>query len=763
MKCRPRPSPPTVWRRRAVLRSLAIVVGTGAAVARGAGPVFWDYPEGVSFLACDLAGAGLDEFGRLVPGLAIEPIPLEGPEVVWRLCADGDGGAWLGSGHDGRLWQAPREGAPRLVATLPEPELFTVARAGADIYAGGGPDGLVFRVAKDGSFEPWADLPHGYVWDLVSAPDGALYAATGTPAAIWRLEGRQQATLLCELGATHAMDLALLPSGRLLAVTQGPGLIWDIDPRAPRDRRLLWEAQQDELRRLAGGPDGAWYALAIAQPRETDQPLVVTPGPVTAEPPAGAVTPPRDERDGSRRRGDRTQAPALTVSLPPAPTGAVLYRIGADGTVTTHWSGDAAVVAVAHHPTWGWLAAGALDRARGLGAVFALDPPSSARPLATWEGGEAIDLLAIPDAGRDDPLAWVALARPGRALRLYGRTATAAAAVSPPIDGGATIRWARLHWEGAVADGIRVRLSARCGPRATPDATWSAWSEAWEERDHAIPLPPARFLQWRVEFTGTAPDACVAAVAVSGREPNTAPRIQRLELQPPGDLTPSGLFGEGGSVTESFSSGLRAEYTLDSRRDRRVDPLTASRLRALRTFVWQAADPNQDRLLYRLAYRAMDEQAWLPIGEQTPELLRTWDTAGVPDGWYVVRLVASDELDNAPGEDLRDERASAPLLVDNTPPEIADFAVILTREGVRVTARARDRTSPLAEAWIELPDGRTLRLDPRDGVCDSVQEDFDVTIVCPGPGRIALDRPWRLRAGFVDRAGNVGRAEGEAR
>ena len=252
-------------------------------------------------------------------------------------------------------------------------------------------------------------------------------------------------------------------------------------------------------------------------------------------------------------------------------------------------------------------------------------------------------------------------------------------------------------------------------------------------------------------------------MTISGWEPNGAPQIRRFDLQPPGELTSGAPFGDGGSVTETFRSGLRAEYNLDSRRERRVDPLTASRLRPVRSFVWQAWDPNGDRLEFELSYRPLADEAWRTIGARTPETARAWDTAEVPDGWYVVRLTASDAPDNPPAQARTDARLTAPLLVDNTPPAVSDLRVERTPDGVRLTAKAADRASPLAEAWVELPDGRTIRLDPRDGVCDSEREEFDAAVACPGPGLATPSGPWRVRAGFVDRAGNVARAEGEAK
>ncbi len=752
--------------------ALACLAG-GPAAGRAAGPVFWDYPAGIPFRGFELSGAGLDEHGRLAPGLAVEPLALNGPEVVWAVAPDGRGGAWLATGHDGQVWRVGRDGASRLLATLPAPEIFALRPSGDWLFAGTGPGGVIFRVAEDGEAEPWADLEPDYVWSLADAGGGRLYAATGSPAAVWRLDGRDRAIRLAGLPAAHAMDVAVMAGGGLLVVTQGPGLICEVDPSGARPPRVWHETGQDEVRQLVAGPDAAWYALAVVPPeaaggaaRPLGEPAAAGQGGSEDLDAAGPATDTAAEETGQapsrpapRPGADLVAAMWQGTSERPR---AVVYRVAPDGLVTRFWWGDVALGAIAHDPRRGWLGVGGGDPERGTGAVWGLSPPAQARPLASWEGGEAIDLAVEPAAGDGEATAWVALARPGRALRLTGRLATAAAATSAPLDGGVPIRWARLRWEGEAPAGAQVRFSARGGPRARPDSTWSAWSGPWTGGDEPLPLPPSRFLQWRVEFSGQAAGARVATVTVSGREPNLPPAIARLDLQPPGELSAGGPFGDG-SVTESFASGLRAEYNLDSRRERRADPLVAARLRALRTFTWQARDPNDDRLSYALAYRPAGEEGWRQIGSESPESVRAWDTAGVPDGWYVVRLTASDAPDNAPGEALTDARLTAPLLVDNTAPALSGFRVERAPAGVRLRARASDAASPLAEAWVELPDGRTVRLDPVDGVCDSRAEEFDALLACPAPDAPPPAAPWRVRAGFLDRAGNVARAEGEAR
>jgi hypothetical protein len=346
---------------------------------------------------------------------------------------------------------------------------------------------------------------------------------------------------------------------------------------------------------------------------------------------------------------------------------------------------------------------------------------------------------------------------------LEERPAADATATAPPIDGGRPIRWGRLSWEGSLPEAPRAVFSVRGGPRAIPDDTWSDWSDGWSDVDQAIPLPPSRFLQWRVTFKGNDPRPALASVTVSGYEPNLPPQIERFEVLPPGELSADGRPGGMDGVTETFRNGLKVEYSVDSRQVRRPAPEDAAVARGVRTFAWRSFDPNGDRLAFTLHYQRVGEEAWSPLGQQTSESLRAWDTREVPDGVYVVRLKASDAVANSPDEALEAVRLSAPLRVDNSPPRVSGLRVRRDAGGISVAFTADDAASALAEAWLELPGGDERRLDPKDGICDSRREEFSAALPFPGADKPVGPPPWRVRLGVADRAGNVAFEEGEAK
>ncbi len=673
-----------------------------------------------------------------MPGLRAEPVLADSSLVLWSVVTDEYGRAWLGSGHDGRNWRVDRKDRTRAVATLPAEEVFSLLPDGDGLLAGCGPGGQVFRVADDGSATLLATVPGGYVWDLARGPGGQVYLATGSPAVIYRLMPDGALDPLATLPCHNALDLAVTEDGSLLVAAQGPGRVFHV---LPDQRRwaLLLALEQDEVRQIVAGPDG-WYALGYQAEAERARGNVGNGG-----------------AKGRNGGNDLMSGPfdiMVTASADVKPVRSVIYSL-AGPTPERIWSSEHVVAAVAWSADHGWLAAGARED-DGPSLLYALDAPNARRPVASWEGGDVVDLVVTDRGDRPDAVL-AAQAHPGVLTRLVTADADDAVYESPPLDGRHAVRWGRLSWQGAAGGGD-PRFSVRTGMSPVPDPSWTEWQQLPRGRDLDLSkIPSTRCLQWRVAL----PSGCrVAQVTVSAVETNLAPIITHLQFEPAGEMFLGGMLPSQDSITQQFTSGLKVEYNLLSRRDGRAPRERAEALRPLRTLSWHASDPNRDRLRHRVSYRAVGQDVWQPVADATEEQVLTWDTTRLPDDWYEVRLVTDDSRDN-PGDLARStERVVGPLPVDNTPPEVKDWALSHRLDGFHVALEARDEFGPLAGADVLLPDGRRLRLDPRDGVCDSPREKFDVEVTFPGPDAATPARPWTVQVQVWDLQGNLATMSG---
>jgi len=711
-----------------ILTALCLAPACGLA----AGPMFWDQPRDVPFAAGEMQGAGLDAQGRLVPGLSAEVVLADSSLVVWTAIELAGGTIAVGSGHDGRIWRIGRDGRASLLADLPVQEVFSLLADGDGLLAGCGAGGEIFRVARDGAATELTPVPGGYVWDLVRGRDGAVYAAGGNPAAVYRVRD-DAVESVAELPASNALDLAVTDSGELLVAAQGPGRVFRVDPD-DRSWELVAALEQDEVRQVVEGPDG-WYALGY----QTEE--------------GGG----NGGGDAGRRSEDLFEGPfdlMVTADREVEPVRAALVRL-ADPAPHRIWTSEDVITSVAWSDDHGWLGAGARERGQPT-RLFGLDEPNGRRPLASWDGGDVLRIVTLPRTDRAD-LIVVAQANPGRVTRLQAADGDAARAVSAPLDAGLTVRWGRLHWSGPAGGG-EPRFAVRAGNSPTPDPSWTAWIDLGRGRDLSLePVPPRRALQWRVALPA---GSRLDAVTVSALAPNLAPQITSFRMEPEGEMFRGGLMGNGESVTERLSDGLQVEYSTASRSERQVDRERAAALRPLRSLTWHTRDPNEDDLAHRVLYRAEGSQIWLPVGAPTREQVITWDTATLADGWYELRLLVSDHPDNPQAAALTSERVLGPVGVDNTAPELSDWELRREADGFAVALVARDAFGPLAGAEVVLPDGRTERLDPSDGLCDSPREQFAASLEFPRAWGDPVARPWTVRVRVWDLQGNVATASG---
>ena len=150
--------------------------------------------------------------------------------------------------------------------------------------------------------------------------------------------------------------------------------------------------------------------------------------------------------------------------------------------------------------------------------------------------------------------------------------------------------------------------------------------------------------------------------------------------------------------------------------------------KGLLTFVWRAEDDNRDELSYDVQYRREGETSWKTLKRGLSDPILVWDTTSVPNGRYIVRIVASDAPSNAPATALTGAMESAAFEVDNAPPVITVTAV--RREGARTTIAfdVRDDQSAVQKAEYSLDGNRWQTIYPKDGIADSKFEQFELVL-----------------------------------
>jgi hypothetical protein len=353
-----------------------------------------------------------------------------------------------------------------------------------------------------------------------------------------------------------------------------------------------------------------------------------------------------------------------------------------------------------------------------------------------------------------------ATSNPGKVFRLSAERAQRGTYLSDIRDAQSVATWGAIKWQGTVPAGTTLQLSTRSGNTRTADETWSDWSPPYTDPSGSpIVSPRARYLQWRAVLTGARDQAPVLNVVIAAYLPrNSRPRVTAVTIHPPGTVFQrpfptgepeiAGFEGETPDRRAAVQTATAANTTTGPALGRRAYQ------KGLLTFVWRAEDDNRDELLYDVQYRREGETEWKTLRRDLRDAIFVWDTTSVPNGRYVIRVVASDLPSNAPEAALAGSMESTTFEVDNTPPTVTVTGA--RREGARAILAfdVRDTDSAVQKVEYSVDGDRWQTVYPMDGIADSRFEEFEL----PLEGDAA--RGVIIRA--TDSLNNVTSSRGEA-
>ncbi|HEY7371280.1 MAG TPA: hypothetical protein VIF57_03810 [Polyangia bacterium] len=650
--------------------------------------------------------------GDVVPGMKSSPITLDAA-FVWCGALSPDGKtAYFGTGDQGRVYAVDTGatgGKARLVTTLEAAWVTALAvRPDGTLVAGTTPGGRVFTIdPKSGKSKLLATLTAEHVWALALDKSGTVYAGTGGPGKIAAIDAGGRARAIWDSGDKHVVSLIMADDKHLYAGTSEEAILYKVglDGRA----EALADFDAEEVRALARF-GGSLYAAVNDFEK----------GGGAALGGAGAAAAPRGTKITTATSG----SPASAGSLPrpgQRKAKAALYRIDADGRMEQMFS-----IPDGYFTTLAFDDAGRAYVGTGSeGRVWRVSPDRTAALAIDVSERQALALLR---AGNGFLVGTGDVGGIYRAVPAAPRQATY---LSRVLDGEYRSKWGLFRWHGTHD----VAIESRSGNTAKPDATWTGFAAL--ERPHPtaeggvgqVASPPARYVQYRATFG--APEGRLAAVTLAYLPQNQRARI--TELGPADGGAPAPAIGALGAMAATSTGGAPARAHQ-----------SVIKLR------WKVENPDGDELSYRLAFRQENDAVWRPLGGPDP-LTKTeydWNTEGLPDGTYVVRVIASDERSEPRERALETTFTSSPILVDNRKPEV----VGLTVKYPIVTGRARDDQSPLVALEYSVDGGDWQILSAADGICDDLVEAFTIKLppLAPGPHAVAV-RAW-------DSADNVGAA-----
>lgn len=723
---------------------ITLALMAACAALDAASPSAWEMTSYADFVQGKLTNLSLGRDGRLALAPALAPLGETGQGAIWAMARAADGSLYAATGHAGRVYRIAPGGAAELIFAAPEPEVFALAvDAQGRVYAATSPNGKIYRIESGRAseyFRPWTR----YIWSLAVAADGTLYAGTGEQGRVWRITGAGQGEVYFDSEQSHAISLAIDAKGRLLVGTEPNGILFRVEAK---DRAFtLYDSALPEIRAISVQPDGVIYAAAMGGSlvRQTGAgagaaPAVssaVTPSTVQATVTVTEEAAQQGQPPQPKPAVQQTQ-PAQAAEAAAAPlveyAGAeksALYRIAPDNTVETVWSSkeenlyDFAV------------RGGAIYLATdGDGRLYEMERGKRAKLLAQAPGGDLMRLAAAPEG-------LVAGTSPqGQVFRLAGLAASGEFE-SPVHDAGNVARWGRIRFLGEICAGCKLAVRTRSGNSVRPDRTWSAWSDpvAMGEDGSPVASPNARYVQWKAEFVpagGKSP--ALASVRVAYLPQNLAPEVKSVTVS--ATQAPLGVkaAAASGAAQPAYSITVTdtGESGASSASGTPAQPVTRAAAEQLQVS-WSAEDPDEDKLEYRLEFRAEGANAWTLLRDRLAESSVTLDAEAFADGRYHFRVTASDAPSNPAVFAREAEMESPPVLIDRTPPALTASAAKRTGPKVDIAVTARDGASPLTRCEYSINAGAWRPVLPDDGVIDSREERFTLSAEAPAGAMLVV-------------------------
>ena len=632
------------------------------------------------------------------------------------------------------------------------------------------------------AFKVLTTTPSTFIWRIVSAADGAVYAATGAPARVYRITPDGKSSVIFEPKELQVQTLALGKDGAIYAATSPDGKVYRItrnaaapakaDQPAASDytssvffdpkTKYIWDMAFDNDGRLyiATGDNGEIFrvektgqgAVFFKSDEAHMRVLAFDPkGNVIAGSDGGAliyrITPAGE--GFVLYAAPRKEVTALAVdaagniyaaatgekrATPPAnnaPSAPVITQPGAQP-VTVPFVGnvnlagsDVFMISTDGAPRKLWSSHDDV--------VYALDFDNNGRLIAGT--GNKGRIYAIEKNGDYSDLLRASASQvtsfakaPSGALYCSSSNLGKILLISnsPEAEGTfeSDVQDAKTfsRWGRAEVRGHgNYELFARSGNVDNPDRNWSAWTRIDLNRDARLEIPAARFVQWRAVLKPANPPTQINDVTINYLPRNVAPVMEDVTVLQGTRYQPQ---SRNDAVMNLGTAPLVGHVD--------VTP-TSTHDRSYIAVRWNAHDDNDDNLVFSLYYRGDNERDWKLLRSGIVDHFYSFDSGLLPDGGYTVRVLASDAPSHTPEEALTDEKQSQRFEVDNTPPRIENLAARVEGQQLHVTFHATDEASPIRRAEYSVDASDWQYLEPVGQLSDAKTENYDFNVLLNVP------------------------------
>lgn len=671
----------------------------------------WTVETYQQFDAGDATDAFITSSGEVRPGWDTKRTKLEG-DAVWASLRLADGSVLLGSDESGALYRLTGDSAKQVVKIDGAIAVVALAQSSSgQVYAGTMPGNKVWKIDLASGKATAGPTLKGVetIWSLAAVGD-TVYAGTGPSGKLFAVKG-DSAREVFDSEDKRITALAVTSDGGVWIGTSERALVFRYDPKDGKTRAMA-DFAGNEVSAIA--PYRTGVVVAANELAETPPPTGKTASQVEAvEKPSAAKGQAAKTPDlGTKPGADKEPSTVTDLGRKGAKKGkGALFRVGSDGRLDQLHALTATYFTSVVVAPDGIIYAGAADKGR----VYMVDNDDS---VAT---AFDVDERSVSQLWLDKNLIGFATDDAAAAYRSVGR-ASRAKYTSDVLDAKAVARFGKLTW---IAQG-KTKIETRTGNTAKPGVGWSDWTAPQQigrlgggVDGGKIASPPGRYLQFRIALEND--DARVRRVMAYYVPQNAATEVQEVTIEP--------------ATKENLPT---------------LKDLAAKARSPVLKLKWKVENPDGDDTVYTLEARRDGEANWRPLSTGKTPLTATsweWNTETYPDGWYKLRVTASDAAANSPDRALTSSLTSTMFAIDNTRPSIDGVTITYPR----ASARASDALSTIAEMAFSVDDGPWQLGTTTDGLFDDLSEDLRIDL----PTGLARGT-HTLAVRVADAAGNVG-------
>jgi sugar lactone lactonase YvrE len=726
------------------------------------------------FVTGKTQGAAVTSDGKVVLAPTLEPKTVDTQLVVFSQATDGKGNLYLGTWIEGQVLRVNAEGKTETLVKTTDPAITAVATdAQGNVYAGSAPSGVIYKISADGKSETWCDLPETYIWAIEPDNKGNAYAATGPNGRVYKVTADGKFSVVLETPDRHVLALAADKAGNVYAGTHPRGKVYRISADGAAStfyetpaRYAVQSLATDDKGNLYVGTTGAQARVFMVES-------------------SGEV---KELLKGSRERHVYAMASdGANVYVGTGSRGKI-YRLRADETVATlAQPDDLYITTLANHSGTLYVATASAGRVLQLPFDKANYGTyvSSVKDIGTiakwgvvrWQAGGGPDArlsfqtrtgnTAYPDKTWSDWSAPVADPR-GSAIQ------------SPP---GRYIQY-RVNLFALKPDAVPalerveiVYMTKNRPPQLTLKApaggeVWSGsktinWSAQDPDKDKLtfqVFSSKDNGKTWE-EIKGDAKKPSDAEKEGESRDESKKPEKPEVpeELKGMVKPVPPKDKEEGKGRMGEWENGRARKGKTERKSPSFTRPFALSFFSVLRSPL-QPPPTSPGSPSSRPSGSGRPGMIPPELSEpDVPDLpdtsdlggsanSRSWDTAKVPDGVYLIKVTVTDKTSN-PKDALTDEKISRAVVVDNSSPQVTMPEPPKEKPTKPLIVKVSDAATYVASAEYRIDSGEWVAAVTADGVFDSASEDVEIAAADLIEGKHTLE--IRVR----DAAGNEAKAK----